>query len=152
MGIAVGMATNIPPHNLGELIDGVLHLSENPESTVDDLMEFVKAPDFPTAGFVYDLEAIRTAYNTGRGSVIMRGRAEIEEVKNKSRIVITEIPYQVNKATMVTKIADLVRDKKIIGISDLRDESNRDGIRVVVELKKDAFPKKILNQIFTIVA
>ena len=148
MGIAVGMATNIPPHNLGELIDGIMCLSDNPESTVDDLMEYVKAPDFPTGGFVYDLDAIRTAYNTGRGSVIMRGRAEIVEVKNKSRIVITEIPYQVNKATMVTKIADLVRDKKIIGISDLRDESNRDGIRVVVELKKDAFPKKILNQLF----
>lgn len=148
MGIAVGMATNIPPHNLGELIDGVMHLSDNPESTVDDLMQFVKAPDFPTGGFVYDLEAIRTAYNTGRGSVIMRGRAEIEEVKSKSRIVITEIPYQVNKANLVTKIADLVRDKKIIGISDLRDESNRDGIRIVIELKKDAFPKKILNQLF----
>jgi len=148
MGIAVGMATNIPPHNLGELINGVNFLADNPESTVDDLMEYIKAPDFPTGGFVYDLGAIRTAYNTGRGSVIMRGRAEIEEVKNKSRIVITEIPYQVNKATLVTKIADLVRDKKIIGISDLRDESSRDGIRIVVELKKDAFPKKILNQLY----
>lgn len=148
MGIAVGMATNIPPHNLGELIDGIMYLSENPDCTVDDLMQFVKAPDFPTAGLVYDLDAIRTAYSTGRGSVIMRGRADIQEVKNKTRIVITEIPYQVNKATLVTKIADLVRDKKIVGISDLRDESNRDGIRIVIELKKDSFPKKILNQLF----
>ena len=148
MGIAVGMATNIPPHNLGELIDGLFYLIDNPDCTVDDLMEYVKAPDFPTSGLIYDIEAIRTAYNTGRGSVAIRGKADIVEEDNKQKIIITEIPYQVNKAVLVTKIAELVRDKKVVGISDLRDESNRKGIRVVVELKRDSFPKKILNQLY----
>jgi DNA gyrase subunit A len=152
MGIAVGMATNIPPHNLGELIGAIKHilLSENPEEiTVEDLMEFVKGPDFPTWGIVYDKEALLTAYSTGRGSVIVRGVAAIEE-NNKGRkiINISQVPYGLNKANLVTKIADLVRDKKIVGISDIRDESNKDSVRVIVELKKDAFPKKILNQLY----
>ncbi|MCA9374604.1 DNA gyrase subunit A [Candidatus Peregrinibacteria bacterium] len=148
-GIAVGMATSIPPHNIGEVTDALLHIVDNPEATVEDLMEFVKGPDFPTGGTIYDQEAIRTAYSTGRGGVIMRAKAEIQEKKgNRFRIVISEIPYMVNKASLVTKIADLVRDKKIQGISDVRDESNREGMRIVIELKKDAYPKKILNQLY----
>lgn len=149
MGIAVGMATNIPPHNLGELIDGVIGLIEDPELTVEDLMEHIKGPDFPTAGLIYDPEAIKAMYVNGRGGVAMRARAEIEEMKsNRFRIRVTEIPYQVNKANLIEKIADLVRDKKIVGISDLRDESSRDDIRIIIELKKDAYPKKILNQLY----
>ncbi len=148
-GIAVGMATSIPPHNLGEVVDATSHLIDNPEATIEDLLQFVKGPDFPTEGVIYDNEAIKTAYTTGRGSVVMRARATIEERKGgRFVIIITEIPYQVNKANLVAKIADLVRDKKIVGISDVRDESNREGIRVVIELKKDAYPKKILNQLF----
>lgn len=153
MGIAVGMATNIPPHNLNEVVDAILHLADNPESNVEDLMEHVKGPDFPTAGEIYDVEAIKAAYATGRGSIIMRGKAKIEEVKGgKFQIIISEIPYQVNKASLVTKIADLVRDKKIVGITDIRDESDMDEIRVVIDLKRDAFPKKILNQIYKLTA
>jgi DNA gyrase subunit A len=147
-GIAVGMATNIPPHNLGELIDGTLHLSNNPDCTIDDLMEFVKGPDFPTAGIIYDKSIIRQAYATGRGSIVMRAKTEIVEEKGKPKILITEIPYMVNKSNLVSKMADLVRDKVIVGITDIRDESNRQGIRVVIELKKDSFPNKILNQLF----
>jgi len=148
-GIAVGMATSIPPHNLSELIDGVVNLIDNPEMTIEDLMEFVQAPDFPTAGKIYDLEAIKQAYVTGRGGMTMRARAEIEERKGgKYAIIITEIPYQVNKSNLVEKIADLHKDKKVIGIADIRDESNKDGIRIVVELKREAFPKKILNQLY----
>lgn len=147
-GIAVGMATSIPPHNLKELCEGMLHLMDSPESTIDDLMKYIKGPDFPTAGVVYDTEAIRNAYSTGRGGVVMRAKAEIEERKNgRFQIVITEIPYQVNKADLITKIADLVRDKKIVGISDIRDESKKD-IRVIIELKKEAYPKKLLNQLY----
>ncbi len=149
MGIAVGMATNIPPHNLTEVLEAVLHVIKNPEATVEDLMQFVKGPDFPTGGMVYDIEAIKTAYATGRGSVIVRGRAEIEEMKGgKFRIVITEIPYQVNKASLVEKIANLVQAKTLTGISDLRDESSRKGVRIVVELKRDAYPKKVLNMLY----
>ena len=149
MGIAVGMATNIPPHNLKEVMQATIHLIENPESTVEDLMKFVKGPDFPTGGMVYDIEAIKTAYATGRGSVVMRGRAEIEEMKNgRFRIVISEVPFQVNKAALVEKIAQLVQSRTIAGISDLRDESSREGVRVVIELKRDAYPKKVLNQLY----
>ncbi len=152
MGIAVGMATNIPPHNLGEVVDAILFMlkHENPnEVTVDDLLEFIKGPDFPTGGIVYDRKAIAAAYASGRGSVIMRGRAEIDELKNGRRaIIITEIPYQLNKASLVMKIAELVTEKIIVGISDIRDESNSESVRVVIELKKDAFPKKILNQLY----
>ncbi len=149
VGIAVGMATNIPPHNLEEIIDATLHLIDNEDATVEDLLQFIQGPDFPTAGIVYNKEAIRQAYLTGRGSVIIRGKAEIEEVKEgRYHIRISEIPYQVNKSTMIEKMAQLVNDKVIVGISDIRDESDRDGIRIIIELKKDAYPQKILNQLF----
>ncbi|MFA6305879.1 MAG: DNA gyrase subunit A [Candidatus Gracilibacteria bacterium] len=148
-GIAVGMATSIPPHNLGELVDALMHLSTNPDCTVEDLMKFIKGPDFPTGGLIYDIEAIKTAYTTGRGGMVVRAKTDIVEKKGgKFAIIVTEIPYQVNKSNLVSKIAELVRDKKIVGISDIRDESNKDGIRVVIELKKDSFPRKILNQLF----
>jgi DNA gyrase subunit A len=151
-GIAVGMATSIPPHNLTEICQGVQHLLDHPEASIDELMEFIKGPDFPTAGIIYDREAIKTAYTTGRGGIVMRAKAEIEERKSgKYQIIITEIPYQVNKSDLITKIADLVRDKKVIGISDLRDESKKD-IRIVIELKKEAYPKKILNQLYKLTA
>jgi DNA gyrase subunit A len=148
-GIAVGMATSIPPHNLGELIDGLMHLADNSEATIEELMEFIKGPDFPTGGILYNIEDVKTAFTTGRGGMVVRAKATIEEKKNgKFVIIITEIPYQVNKASLVSKVADLVRDKKIQGITDIRDESNREGIRVVIELKKDSYPKKILNQLY----
>ncbi len=152
MGIAVGMATSIPPHNLGELIDAIVHLIENPDCDVDDLMQFVKGPDFPTAGQIFNKEDIKLAYATGKGSIVMRAKAEIVENKNGFAIVATELPYQVNKAEMIQHIAELVKDKKIEGIRDLRDESDKDGIRVVVELKKDAYPRKILNQLYKLTA
>ena len=150
LGIAVGMATNIPPHNLGELVDGITALIDKPDLTVEDLMEFIKGPDFPTGAQIYDPEIIKQAYATGRGSIIMRAVAEIvEDNKGYQRIVISEIPYQVNKATLITKIADLVKEKIIIGISDIRDESDRKNqVRIVVELKKEAFASKILNQLY----
>jgi len=148
-GIAVGMATDIPPHNLRELVGAVQHLLKHPDATVNDLMEFVKGPDFPTGGVIYDIKEITAAYATGKGRIVMRGEAEI--VENRSgqyQIIITSIPYQVNKATMVEKMADLVREKKVEGIKDLRDESNKAGVRVVIDLKKDAYPKKILNNLY----
>lgn len=148
MGIAVGMATSIPPHNLGELIDAINHLIENPDADVDDLMNFVKGPDFPTAGIIFNKADIKQAYGTGKGSIVMRAQTEISEGKNGWQIVVTELPYQVNKANLIIHIAELVKDKKIEGIRDLRDESDKEGIRVVVELKKDAYPKKILNQLY----
>ena len=149
VGIAVGMATNIPPHNLGELIDGTIHIIDNPDCEIADLMEFVKGPDFPTGGIIYNKKGVLEAYSTGKGSIPCRGVAKIEEGRaGKPMIVITEIPYQVNKANLVIKIADLVKDKKLIGITDIRDESTRDGIRVVIELKKDSYPNKILNQLY----
>ncbi len=149
MGIAVGMATNIPPHNLREVSAAIVHLIDNPDSTVEDLTQFVKGPDFPTGGVIYDRSEINRAYATGKGGVVMRGVAEVVETKSGGfSIIITEIPFQVNKATLVEKIADLVREKKIEGIRDLRDESDKDGVRVVIELKKDAFPKKILNSLY----
>ena len=152
-GIAVGMATSIPPHNLGEVVDGVMHLSENPEATIEELMEFIKGPDFPTGGIMYNVEDIKNAYITGRGGMVTRAKTEIVERKgDKFAIIVNEIPYQVNKANLVTKIADLVRDKKIVGITDIRDESSKEGIRVVIELKKDSYPKKILNQLFKLTA
>lgn len=148
-GIAVGMATNIPPHNIGELCDAVIHVIENPDADVDDLMEYIKGPDFPTGGIMYDVKALKQAYTTGRGGVVVRARTEIVESKNGAfQILVTEIPYQVNKANVLEKIAELVQTKKIEGIKDLRDESNKEGIRVVIELKKDTYPKKILNQLF----
>jgi DNA gyrase subunit A len=149
LGIAVGMATNIPPHNLSELIDATVHQIDNPEATLDDLLVFVKGPDFPTGGIVYGKDSLRTAYATGRGGVVTRGIAEIVEgSKGRHQIVITEIPFALNKETLVVKIADLVRDKKVSGISDIRDESARGNVRIVIDLKKDAFPKKLLNQLY----
>ncbi len=150
MGIAVGMATNIPPHNLNEIIDATIFLLRNTECSVEDLLKFIKGPDFPTGAELYDGGAIKEMYTTGRGGVIMRAKTQIEEYGKggKMAIIITEIPYQVNKAELVIKIADLVREKKIEGISDLRDESNREGIRVVIELKRDAYPQKVLNKLF----
>lgn len=149
LGIAVGMATNIPPHNLNELIDAEVCLIDNPDATLDDLLKFVKGPDFPTGGVIYGKESIRTAYATGRGGVVTRGIAEIVEgAKGRHQIVITEIPYALNKESLVLKIAELVNTKKIVGISDLRDETARGNVRVVIDLKKDAYPKKILNQLY----
>lgn len=147
-GIAVGMATNIPPHNLREVIDGVQALIRNPDITSVELMDYVKGPDFPTAGFVMGHSGIRQAYTTGRGSVTMRARAEIEENGGKARIVVHELPYQVNKARLVEKIAELVREKKIEGITDLRDESDRNGMRVVIELRRDVNPSVTLNNLY----
>lgn len=147
-GIAVGMATNIPPHNLGEIIDGTVMLIDNPEATVLDLMTVIKGPDFPTSGIIMGKAGIRAAYETGKGKIVVRAKAEIEEENSRHRIVVTELPYQVNKAKLIESIADLVKDKKITGISDLRDESDREGMRIVIELKKDANPNVILNLLF----
>ena len=148
-GIAVGMATNIPPHNLGEVVSACIATIDNPAITPEELMEYVPAPDFPTGGIILGRGGSRSAYTTGRGSVIMRGRCAIEEIKkDKMAIVVTEIPYQVNKAQMIIRIAELVKDKVIDGISDLRDESDRQGVRVVIELKKDAYPDVVLNQLY----
>lgn len=149
IGIAVGMATNIPSHNLGELVDATVELIDNENATIDDLLKYVKGPDFPTGATVYGGAPMKQAYQTGRGSVMMRAVADIVETKKgRHQIVITEIPYGVNKASLVEKIAELVKDKKLNGISDLRDESARGAVRVVVELKKDAYPKKLLNQLY----
>ena len=148
-GIAVGMATKIPPHNLSEVVDAITYQIDHPDCTVEDLMQFVKGPDFPTYGAIYDTRAIAEVYSTGRGRIIVRGKAEIEEGKSgKTQIIISEIPYQVNKAEMVGRIAQLHHEKKIDGISDLRDESDRTGLRVVVDLKRDAKPKAILNNLY----
>ena len=148
MGIAVGMATSIPPHNLTELVDAILHLADNPDCDVTDLMKFVQGPDFPTGGAIFNKEDIKQAYATGKGSIVMRAKAEIVESKSGFAIIATELPYQVNKAELLVHIAELVKGKKLEGIRDLRDESDKDGIRVVIELKKDAYPRKILNQLF----
>ena len=148
-GIAVGMATKIPPHNLTEVVDGIVALIDNNKISSEELMKHIKGPDFPTAGFIMGMDGLKSAYQTGRGKIKMRARAHIETAKNgKDSIVITEVPYQTNKASLVEKIADLVRDKKIVGITDLRDESDKDGIRVVVETKRDAVPEVILNQLY----
>lgn len=149
VGIAVGMATNIPPHNLGEVVDAITYHIEHSDSTVENLLQFIQGPDFPTGGVVYNAEAIKQAYLTGRGSVVMRGKAEIEEMKSgRYQIRISEIPYQVNKSAMIEKMARLVTDKVIQGVSDIRDESDREGIRIIIELKKDSYPQKVLNQLF----
>jgi DNA gyrase subunit A len=152
IGIAVGMATSIPPHNLGELVDATIHLIDNPEASVDDLLKFVKGPDFPTGAIVYGGTPMRQAYQSGRGSVTIRAVTNIEETKKgRSQIIVTEMPFGVNKATLIEKIAELHKDKKI-NISDLRDESARGKVRVVIELRKDAYPKKVLNQLFKMTA
>ena len=148
-GIAVGMATKIPPHNLKEIINGLVAIIENPEVTTKEIMEHIKGPDFPTAGLIMGVDGLKNAYKTGRGKIKMRARAHIESAPNgKDSIVITEVTYQTNKSNLVEKIADLVRDKKIVGITDLRDESDKDGIRIVVETKRDAVPEVILNQLY----
>jgi DNA gyrase subunit A len=147
-GIAVGMATRIPPHNLTELADGILHLAENPGCTVADLMQFVTGPDYPTGGTIFDSKAIEEAYTTGRGSVTCRAEVEIEEKQKGYRLLITELPFQVNKSELIKKFAELVTDKRIEGIRDIRDESDREGMRIVIELKNDASPQKVLNQLY----
>ncbi|WP_029422159.1 DNA gyrase subunit A [Alicyclobacillus macrosporangiidus] len=148
-GIAVGMATNIPPHNLGEVIDGVVMLIDQPDATVDDLMRVIKGPDFPTGGIILGREGIKSAYETGRGSIVVRAKTQFEEMGGgKTRIVVTEIPYQQNKARLIEKIAELARDKKIDGITDLRDESDRNGMRIVIELRRDVKPQVVLNNLF----
>ncbi|WP_025716027.1 DNA gyrase subunit A [Paenibacillus sp. 1-18] len=147
-GIAVGMATNIPPHNLGEVINGVQAMIENPDITPMELMDYIQGPDFPTAGYILGRSGIRQAYQTGRGSVTMRAKTTIEEIGNKARIIVHELPYQVNKARLVEKIAELVRDKRIEGITDLRDESDRTGMRIVIELRRDVNPNVVLNNLF----
>ncbi|OIP58594.1 MAG: DNA gyrase subunit A [Candidatus Moranbacteria bacterium CG_4_9_14_3_um_filter_45_14] len=149
VGIAVGMATNIPPHNLNELVDGICHLIESPEATVDDLMQFIKGPDFPTGGTIYNTKDIREAYATGKGPIMARAKTEI--VENKSgqfQIIVTEMTYATNKSSLIMKIADLVKEDKLQGIKDLRDESDRNGVRIVIDLKKDAFPQKVLNKLY----
>ena len=149
VGIAVGMATNIPPHNLSEVVDAILHLLDHPGATIKDVTAFIKGPDFPTGGVIFDTKGIEQAYATGRGPITTRARAEVKERKAKQfDIVITEIPYQVNKSELVKKIAELVQDKKVEGIRDLRDESDREGLRIVVELRNDIPPQKILNQLY----
>jgi DNA gyrase subunit A len=148
-GIAVGMATNIPPHNLGEIIDGAMAMIDDPSMEIDQLLEIIPGPDFPTGGMILGRSGIRSAYTTGRGSILMRGRVSVETVrKEREALVVTEIPYQVNKATMVEKIAELVRDKRVEGISDIRDESDRDGMRVVIELRREAVADVVLNQLY----
>lgn len=148
-GIAVGMATNIPPHNLGEVIDGTIALIDNPDITIEQLMKYIKGPDFPTGGIILGKEGIREAYFTGKGRIKTRAKAEIEEMENgRSRIVVTEIPYQVNKAKLIERIAELVRNKSIEGISDIRDESDKSGMRIVIELKKDTNPNVVLNYLY----
>ena len=149
VGIAVGMATSIPPHNFVEVANAIAHLSDNPDATVKDLMKFIPGPDFPTGGTIFDARALEEAYTTGKGSVTIRAVADIEERKSGSfQIIITEIPYQVNKSDLIVKMAELVQEKKIEGIRDIRDESDRDGLRIVVELKQDGAPQKILNQLY----
>ncbi|MCZ2204362.1 DNA gyrase subunit A [Bartonella sp. A05] len=148
-GIAVGMATNIPPHNLGEVVNGCIALINNPNITLDEIIDIIPGPDFPTGGIILGRSGIRSAYETGRGSIIMRAKVDIEEIRNnRQAIIVNEIPYQVNKAAMIEKIAELVRDKRIEGISDLRDESDRDGYRVVIELKREAVADVVLNQLY----
>jgi len=148
-GIAVGMATNIPPHNLTEVVDAIIYMIDNNDASIDDILKFIKGPDFPTAGLLMGVSDLKNAYLTGRGTIKIRARAEIQELKTgKQQIIITEIPYQVNKSSMIEKIAELVRDKVITGISELRDESDRDGIRVVIEIKRGEQADVVLNQLY----
>lgn len=147
-GIAVGMATNMLPHNLSEVIDGVIATVDNPDITIAELMQYIKAPDFPTGGIIYGYEGVKEAFETGRGRVVVRGRVEVQDVGKQPVIIVTEIPYQVNKAQLVAKIAELMSEKRIEGISDIRDESDRDGLRIVIELKRDAIPNVVLSQLY----
>jgi DNA gyrase subunit A len=148
-GIAVGMATNIPPHNLSEIVDATIALIKKPDVTVQQLMGYVPGPDFPSAAFITGSEGIKAAYSTGKGIVHLRARAFVEKKRaGRESVIVSELPYQANKAKLIERIADLVRDKKITGIADLRDESDRDGIRVVIELKKDEIAEVVLNQLY----
>jgi len=147
-GIAVGMATNMPPHNLTEVVDGTIQYIDNNEITIEELIKTIKAPDFPTGGIIYGYEGVREAFLTGRGRIVMRAKAVIEEVNGRECIIVTEIPYQVNKAEMIRKTAELVNDKKLEGISNIRDESDRNGMRVVYILKRDAIPNIVLNKLY----
>ncbi len=149
LGIAVGMATNIPPHNIGEVINATVHIIDNPKADTDDLFQFIKGPDFPTGGEIYNKEEIIAAYSQGKGSIVIRGKADIIEEKGKSQIVITEIPYRVRKAKLVEDFAKLVQNKRLEGVKDIRDESDREGMRIVLELKTGSYPKKILNRLYT---
>ena len=151
-GIAVGMATNMPPHNLSEVVDGTIAYIENPDIEIDELITYVKAPDFPTGGTIYGYDGVREAFKTGRGRIVMRGKATFEEVQGKESIIVTEIPYQVNKADMIKKTADLINEKKIDGISMIRDESDRNGMRIVYVLKRDAIPNIVLNTLYKFTA
>src|SRR5258708_7969722 len=150
-GIAVGMATNIPPHNLGEVVDATVHLVRHPDASIDDVIRFIPGPDFPTAGLIFGRAGIESAYRTGRGSIVVRARIGIEKSPGrgeKEQLVVTEFPYQVNKARIAARISELVREKKMEGIGEVRDESDRDGIRLVVELKKDVIPQVVINQLY----
>ena len=149
-GIAVGMATNIPPHNLNEVVDACLHLLKNPEATIDELMEIIPAPDFPTAGIIYGLNGVREGYRTGRGKVVMRAKCHFEDIDKGQRqaIIVDEIPYQVNKKTLLERIAELVHEKKLEGISHIQDESDKSGMRVVIELKRGEVPEVVLNNLY----
>ncbi len=149
-GIAVGMATNIPPHNLNEIVDGCLHLLRNPQATVDELIELIPAPDFPTAGIIYGIQGVREGYRTGRGRVVMRAKTHFEDIDRGQRqaIIVDELPYQVNKRTLLERIAELVTEKKVEGISDIRDESDKSGMRVVIELKRNEVPEVVLNNLY----
>ena len=149
-GIAVGMATNIPPHNLTEVIDGICYVIDNPEAELDEICQFIKGPDFPTGGVIMGRSGIRAAYATGRGKIKVRAKAEIVELPNgKSQIVITEIPYMVNKARLVESMANLVKDKRVEGITNIQDHSSREGMQIVVDIRRDANAQVILNQLFT---
>ncbi|MFH1451099.1 MAG: DNA topoisomerase (ATP-hydrolyzing), partial [bacterium] len=150
LGIAVGMATNIPTHNLSEVVDATVHLIDNPKANTEDLFQFVKGPDFPTGGIIYDQKSIIETYSQGKGAIVVRGKAEIieDEKKNRTQIIISEIPFQVQKSSLVEQFANLVQDKKIDGVKDIRDESDRDGMRIVLDLSRDAYPNKILNRLY----
>lgn len=151
VGIAVGMATNIPPHNLSELCDGLIHLTDNPEANIDNLMQFIKGPDFPTGGTIHGTEGIRNAFATGRGKIVIRGEAEITETKRGFQIIISSVPFQVNKSDLIAKIANLVKEKRVEGITEIRDESDRNTkVRILLELRSNAYPKKVLNKIYSL--
>ena len=147
-GIAVGMATNMPPHNLSEVVEGTIQYIDNNDISIEDLIQTIKAPDFPTGGIIYGYDGVREAFLTGRGRVVLRGKANIEEINGRECIIVDEIPYQVNKAEMIRKTAELVNDKKIDGISTIRDESDRNGMRIVYVLKRDAIPNIVLNKLY----
>ena len=147
-GIAVGMATNMPPHNLSEVIDGIMQYIDNNDVTIDELINHIKAPDFPTGGTIYGYDGVKEAFHTGKGRVVMRGKAIIENVNDRECIIVSEIPYQVNKADMIKKTADLINDGKIEGISTIRDESDRNGMRIVYVLKRDSIPNIVLNKLY----